>query len=214
MLEYVLKDLITTGIVQDVSGNSHHFEILKGIDFSKTFKTQTKWTSEFITRYETLKLDNPNVDDYTLINQFNLQDHHWNWVSKAINLNNHDYLWFSLEVQGCIEAIIIVYHPQQSRIVSSNIYYIDYLAVAPWNRTIGNSPRKFKALGPLLIKEAGKYIGINLTYGYGFSLHSLPQASSFYSRIGMIDFGADVAKQNLHYFEMKEKQAEDFIYDR
>lgn len=209
-----MKDLISSGNMQDAGGNNYNFNILKGVELSKMFSVQQNWTSEFVIRYQNLKADNPNTSDTDLINQFNLQDHHWNWVSKAIHLDNSDYLWFSLEVGNNVEAIIVVFHPQQSRIIQSDIYYIDYLAVAPWNRDIGKSPRKFKALGPLLIKEAGKYIGTNLTYGYSFSLHSLPQASGFYNRIGMIDFGADIAKQNLHYFEMEEKEAEDFVYDR
>lgn len=209
-----MKDLISSGNIQDTLGNDYNFNILKGIDLSKALSVQQSWTLEFMNRYQILKAQYPNTSQQDLMNQFNLQDAHWNWMGKAMQLNSQDYLWFSFEVGSDIEAIIVVYHPQQSRIIQSNIYYIDYLAVAPWNRVIGSSPRKFKALGPLLIREAGKYIGTNLTYGYSFSLHSLPQASGFYNRIGMVDFGADVTKQNMHYFEMKEQEAEDFVYDR
>ncbi|MDE2362149.1 MAG: hypothetical protein KGM42_05675 [Hyphomicrobiales bacterium] len=42
-------------------------------------------------------------------------------------------------------------------------------------------------------------------------LHSLPQADSFYRRIGMIDLGLDSAYQNLRYFEMTIEQARAFF---
>ena len=205
-------NLISSGSMADENGNSHNYNILEGVDLVKTLDIQKKWIYEFAMRFINLQTDNPGISDFDLMQKYNLQDSHWNWVGKAMQLNNPDYLWFSLESNGQVEAIIVVYHPQKSRIISDDIYYIDYLAVAPWNRVVGNASRKFKGLGPTLIKEAGKYIGVNLSYGYSFSLHSLPQASGFYTRIGMTDFGPDVSKDNMHYFEIQEQIAKDFVY--
>lgn len=43
-------------------------------------------------------------------------------------------------------------------------------------------------------------------FGGRIGLHDLPQAKTFYAdTLGMTDFGADVTKQNLHYFELTEK---------
>ena len=50
-----------------------------------------------------------------------------------------------------------------------------------------------------------------LPYRYGFCLHSLPQANSYYQEIGMVGFGPDSNKENLHYYEMMESETERFI---
>jgi hypothetical protein len=42
-------------------------------------------------------------------------------------------------------------------------------------------------------------------------LHSLPQAETFYSNIGMTNCGIDVSYENLRYFEMTPEQAAAFI---
>jgi hypothetical protein len=93
-----------------------------------------------------------------------------------------------------------------------DVYYNDYLAVAPWNRVIGSSGKEFKGLGTLLLREVGKYFDVSLRYPYGFSLHSLPQAAGYYQGIGMVDFGPDAKKDNLHYFEMNSVDSKGFVY--
>ena len=35
--------------------------------------------------------------------EYNLEDIHWNWMSKALKYNNENYLWFILEIDSTIE---------------------------------------------------------------------------------------------------------------
>jgi hypothetical protein len=90
------------------------------------------------------------------------------------------------------------------------LVYVDYLEVAPWNRPDLGAPQRLRGVGSALITAA-----IALSHDEGFKgrlgLHSLPQADSFYRRIGMIDLGPDSAYQNLRYFEMTVEQARAFF---
>ncbi len=90
------------------------------------------------------------------------------------------------------------------------LVYLDYLEVAPWNRPeLGITPR-LRGTGSALVTAA-----IALSDEEGFKgrigLHSLPQADSFYRKIGMTDLGHDPAYQNLRYFEMTAEQAHAFL---
>ncbi|WP_392342487.1 GNAT family N-acetyltransferase [uncultured Shewanella sp.] len=205
-------NIIANGSVAGEDGKDHLYEVKEGIDLLKTMKIQSDWTDAFIKRFSQLIIDNPSTTQAALITDNNLQDSHWDWINKAIHLNTSDYIWFSLEIDNHIQAVVVIFHPKKSRIEDRDVYYIDYLAVAPWNRVIGQDQRQFKGLGSLLLKEAGKYIDSHLLYQYGFSLHSLPQAATYYQRIGMVDFGPDPTKDNLHYFEMDSVKSEVFVY--
>ncbi|MEP2603260.1 MAG: hypothetical protein ABJH28_17485, partial [Paraglaciecola sp.] len=201
------------GSITGTDGVSYPYTVKEGLNILETMKVQLEWTAEFINRFTQLVSDNPGVSQNDLIVSNNLQDSHWNWVIKAHDfINRQDYIWFSLHANSAIQAMVIVYHPEKSRLEDRDVYYIDYLAVAPWNRVIGSSDKEFKGLGTLLLKEVGKYFDVSLKYPYGFSLHSLPQAATYYQGIGMVDFGPDPKKDNLHYFEMDSVDSKGFVY--
>lgn len=197
--------------VQDTNGNTVKLALCEGVNLMKCLQMQSKWTASFAAQLEQLQNQNPEVELIDLLKKGDFQDAHWKWAEKCLALSTEDYIWFSLESSNDVETAIVIKHPHDSRFNSDAIYYIDYLAIAPWNRQNSISNRKFKGLGPMLMKEAGKYLNVQLKYREGFSLHSLPQASAFYTKIGMIDFGPDVTKQNLNYFEMKQIDAVGFI---
>ena len=81
-----------------------------------------------------------------------------------------------------------------------SIVYVEYLAVAPWNREPIQSPRRFSGCGRSLIKFAVQRSGA-LGYDGRVGLHSLPGSRSFYAGVGFVDLGADEAEGGLHYFE-------------
>lgn len=142
-----------------------------------------------------------------LIKKNNLEDFHWNWLRKAAHCNTNEYHWFFLTADQTIQAICIIYHPKESRIDSKNIFYVDYLATAFWNRDRPGHKKTYSKLGIILLAHSIHYAINNLNYRPGFCLHSLPNAESFYTRIGLTDFGHDEEKENLKFFEAEEAAA-------
>lgn len=133
---------------------------------------------------------------------YNLEDFGWNWFQKALHFHTNKYLWFYLESCGEIQGMAVLYHPQKSFCHPHDIFYIDYLASAPWNRESPVVSKRFSNIGKILIKACTEYCMYTLKYTPGFNLHSLPKAETYYSNIGMTDLGIDSSKGNLKKFEM------------
>ncbi len=93
---------------------------------------------------------------------------------------------------------------------SKKSLYIEFLAVAPWNRETPVTNREFKGVGTILIKCALNYAVNELGLQYGFALHSLPQSKNYYEKIGMIKF-PERDKDNLVYFEMPRDESTEML---
>lgn len=182
-----------------------------GCNFLKCIQMQQSWTKSFIDILQSIQSGSPSTSLEDIYKK-GLQDSHWEWPTKAMHLNSDEYIWFSVEVDSEIEAAIIVYHPTNSRIDSRQLFYVDYLAVAPWNRSSLVATPRFRGLGTKLLKLIGNYIRDTYNYPEGFSLHSLPQATSFYEHIGMVNLGVDAAKSGLLYLEMERQRAQEFYH--
>jgi hypothetical protein len=70
-----------------------------------------------------------------IISSISNEDDHWRWFDKAIHLKGEEYDWFHLYADEKPQAVCIIYHPKESALEPGNIFYIEYLAVAPWNRS-------------------------------------------------------------------------------
>jgi hypothetical protein len=121
-----------------------------------------------------------------------------------------EYEWFYLLSQGKPQGACVFYHPKESIIDEKDIFYIEYVAVAPWNRDTPVTNRKFKGIGTILIKCALNYAVDKLGLQYGFSLHSLSQAKNYYEKIGMINF-PEKDKDRLVYFEMPRDKSTEML---
>jgi hypothetical protein len=89
------------------------------------------------------------------------------------------------------------------------IVYVDYVAVAPWNRKPFQDPQRFRGLGTVML-GAAVALSRNLGYAGRCGLHSLRQSEGFYRQIGMRDFGLDASKSSLRYFEFDAAGASTF----
>ncbi|KUM54996.1 GNAT family N-acetyltransferase [Rheinheimera sp. EpRS3] len=202
-----MKDSVWRGKIADNQSREHDLELLVGLDLVKSMQMQSEWVAQFVNVFDAYRLQFPLKSDSEMLNDCNFGDSHWQWHHKAKVLKSNSYLWFTIENNGSIECAMIVLHPELRRVSPSQIHYVDFLAVAPCNRKTPVSTPKFKGLGTLMLREAGKYINQKLAYEEGFALHSLPQALPYYHQIGMRDFGLDPNKQNLHYLEMEKDRA-------
>lgn len=210
----LLLSLIFEGEIKCLLDNQmKSFQIYKGLDYSNIFSIDRKWSSYFDPIIDKI-LDTCSTDDQIrqMLNDYNISDCMWNWKNKTYHCQSDQYEWFFLLIEDNVEAVCITYHPKCSKFDQQSIIYVDFLAVAPWNRINKYSAtRKYSSLGSILLSNCCIYSKTSLSYRYGFSLHSLPQALGYYIKLGMKDFGIDANKENLNYLEMDESSSHKLV---
>lgn len=185
------------------------FEIFHGWNIIYAMQCDRNWGAFTLKLLKGISDKNYSEDELNeVLSKVQLEDSHWDWFKKSIGFTGDEYEWFYLTVDNKPEGACLIYHPKESAIDNSNnIFYIEFVAVAPWNRGNPLYDIKFKGVGTKLIQTALKYSVDNLGLVYGFSLHSLPQAAGYYEHLGMIGFdGRD--KGRLAYYELPKDLAE------
>ncbi|WP_420234038.1 hypothetical protein ACN079_06490 [Pseudomonas sp. ABY48] len=199
--------IIQKGNLLDLNNCSVEFKIHHGWDIAHGNLCDKLW-GEF--NIKLLRHVRDNCQDENLleteISNLSLEDSHWEWFKKSIACRTDEYHWFFLSADSKPQGACLIYHPKQSIFDKGNIFYIEYLAVAPWNRQNPMSNKQFSGIGSILIKSAIAYSCNALRLRPGFSLHSLPKAKTYYERIGMQHFPS-LDKDQLNYFEMAEAKA-------
>jgi GNAT superfamily N-acetyltransferase len=146
------------------------------------------------------KLGAEGVDIAPILASAQLEDHHWRWLDKSMYYRGDCYKWFFLVAEGYPQAACLIYHPKASVAGAGDIFYVEYIAAAPWNRENVVAERVFKGVGPKLLDRVISYAKDALALRQGFSLHSLPQAVEFYEKLGMKAF-PQYDKGELKFFE-------------
>lgn len=141
-----------------------------------------------------------------------IPDKHWNWRQKASYAPGTNRRVYGLLNAEHVEAAMVLLFGEQSRETGSAapIIYVDYVAVAPWNRAAIQNPERFRKLGTIMLGaavEMSRALGMNGRCG----LHSLPSSEGFYRRIGMKDMDIDPDYHNLRYFEFDAGSAMKFL---
>jgi hypothetical protein len=137
---------------------------------------------------------------------------HWNWSKKIPELRLLESGGFAIDYEGRCQGVMLTKTASYLSLIEKGkpLVYIDYLEAAPWNWKIPSLSKKgdFGGIGSVLFAIAVRQSIDESFYGR-IGLHSLPQAEAFYAQVcGMQDFGPDPKKQNLRYFELSQKQAE------
>ncbi|EIU7205279.1 hypothetical protein [Pseudomonas aeruginosa] len=143
------------------------------------------------------------------------QSSHWLWDEKARATKGLlAYPSFAVVSEGGTQGLMITELLGSCRCPTQfgkPLVYVHFIEVAPWNQVglMVGAPR-LSGVGSVLLSTAiqlSRYEGFEGRIG----LHSLPQSNSWYgNKCGMIDFGPDVSKQGMHYFEMTPEQAKAF----
>lgn len=211
-IEPSTDNLLCEGEVQNViSSKNEAYQIYLGADAVRTNQCDKLWGTfnlkllQFIfdQKYDEATLK--KISDYIQID-----DRHWDWLTKHYLHNSDEYEWFFLVIDKEPQAACLIYHPKKSEIDTGEIFYIEYVAVAPWNRKNPMIDKKYKGAGKEIIKCAMQYAIDALGLRYGFSLHSLPKAKGFYEKIGMT-YLSKFDKQALRYYEMSEETAKSYV---
>lgn len=187
-----------------LNNNENHipYEIKRGWEIHYANDCDITWTAFYTQLFEHLEQQGlPKERLEEILSSLSTQDKHWDWYRKACQHKSDEYEWFFLMVEDIPQGVCIIYHPKSSKLTSGNIFYLEYLAVAPWNRDSLINNRKFKGVGTILLKCAINYAMQTLKLQSGFSLHSLEQAESYYLKIGMTHLSSE-DKPNLKFFEM------------
>jgi len=178
------------------------YEFRCGLDFTLANACDSTWGAfnlRLLRHIEGLNLADGALNE--LLDAVQLDDGHWRWLLKSLLYQGDEYRWFFLVADGAPQAACLIFHPKASAFDGQGIFYIEYIAVAPWNRINPMEGRIFSGLGRLLIGLVNDYAVEHLRLRPGYSLHALPKAVAFYQAIGMQRF-VELDKEGLPYFEL------------
>lgn len=154
------------------------------------------------------ELEVEGVNIAPILESASLEDNHWRWLDKSLYYRGDCYKWFFLIAEDYPQAACLIYHPKSSVVDEGDIFYIEYLATAPWNRKNILAQRVFKGVGQKLLERVIAYAKDDLKLRAGFSLHSLPKAVPFYEKIGMKAFPL-YDKEGLKFFEWVDPETQE-----
>lgn len=210
-------------ILNLVTGSPDTARIMMGLDDTHLTSFRQLWVPQMqdaISEIRDRHTDNSGQIDRDAalaeISEKNLQDSHWEWDTKwRVMEQDLSKVFFAIECDEAAQALMIVdnsaYSCRHSDNAGSNLIYVEYVAVAPWNRRALVDTPQYARLGKTLIGTAIS-LSIEEEFDGWIGLHSLPQSTDFYRNgCGMTDFGPDDDKQGMNYFEMTELQAETFL---
>lgn len=210
-IEVDLSNPESTIKVKQSNNFQSNCSIYVGWDVAKANQIDDIW-SEY--RYKLLEhIHSQDYSDQELLrieNELQFGDGHWDWFNKSICYKSEEYEWFYLYFDGKPQAVCLIYHPKTSVFSGENIFYIEYIAVAPWNRKNPMEVKLFSGLGQIFIQFISNYACEKLGLSQGFSLHSLPGAKSFYLSIGMRNV-PNLSKGSLEFFEMSKENTFNFM---
>jgi len=203
--------VIETGELLNHESTSFKYEITHGWDIFSSHSCDQEWNAFYMGFFEFFYNQNYSKEERSkILSGIQMEDMHWDWFKKSSRYHSDEYEWFYLIANGKPQGAFVFFHPKNSIIDSKDIFYIEFLAVAPWNRETPITNREFKGVGTILIKCALKYAVNTLGLHHGFSLHSLAQAKKYYEKIGMMNF-PERDKGKLFYFEMPRDKSTEML---
>lgn len=204
-IEILLEDSL-----KDLENNLHDFKVVHGRSIDYAIRCDRDWKKFMIEILSNIKVNYSPSEFIAIADSLPFHDSHWEWFTKYRCLAEFNYDWFYIIAENMVQAICITYHPKESLFDKKNIFYIEYIAVAPWNRKSTFIERRYKGLGTLLIKTICNYFHETKHFRYGFSLSAVPEAKGFYESIGMKPF-KEYDHHNLSFYEIDEKSTSKFL---
>jgi len=201
-------------------GKSFKVDLADGLDVAHLDFIEREWAPRLKRQYNLALLhffQLPAADQtqdkwIETLGDYGVQDYRWDWRNKCSIAPASNRIIYSLLNAAEVEAAMMLLLGKISRDPSTPlpIVYVDYVAVAPWNRKPIQQPQRFKNLGTVML---GVAVGASIRDGHDgrCGLHSLPQAEGFYRKIGMSDFGPDAGYSSLRYFEFSAQAARNFV---
>lgn len=193
---------IDTGELSRKTGHKVSYTVINGWNVRASFECDQVWgraTVELLDHIARQGFSGDQLEAVLLSMQ--TEDSHWKWFDKSMKLTSDEYEWFYLYAEGKPQGACVIYHPKESSLAKANIFYVEFIAVAPWNRNCSIRERELAGVGSALLKAALKFSVQKLKLNPGFSLLSLPQAVLYYKKLKMVNIKARDEGQ-LAYFEL------------
>jgi len=195
--------ILNDGLLTTSSGEEYKFEVRHGNDLKSSLDCDASWGAYKLELFEYITEQNYE-EEYLreVLDSIQLEDHHWDWAKKMYYHSSDNYEWLFLYADKKPQGACLIYHPKNSVLeTNSKIFYVEYIAVAPWNRNSLVKQRFFSGVGSTLLKSAQNLAVNQLGLTPGFSLRSLPQSSEYYRKIKMIPVPSE-DDGPLMYFEL------------
>ena len=194
--------VVARGKLDHHTGKKVDYVVVHGWDAQSSMECDLQWkqaTVELLTFIANQDFDDKKLAE--VLASLSMEDDHWEWFKKALAFRTDEYEWFHLCAEGKPQGACVIYHPKESALNGLNIFYVEFIAVAPWNRKNLLRGRVFKGVGRALLTAALKFAVQRLKLSPGFCLHSLPGARDFYLGLQMVNVAAR-DKDTLLYFEL------------
>jgi len=193
---------IEQGELTHSTGKKFPFKIIHGWDAKASLQCDIQWKAAWLALLELIeKTESDPTKQAEILETISTEDAHWRWFDKAIDYGTDEYEWFHLHADGKPQAACLIYHPKPSVLEPGDIFYVEFVAVAPWNRECKIRPREFKGLGKIILRAAQRFAVTDLKLRPGFCLHSLPKAEVVYANLNMVTVKGQ-EKDSLRYFEL------------
>ncbi|HEV2692705.1 MAG TPA: hypothetical protein VG347_07380 [Verrucomicrobiae bacterium] len=199
---------IEHGELLHISEEKFPYKIIHGWDLTASHECDRLWKEGWVAIFKQIEQLEPDEKKQAeLLASISTEDIHWNWFAKAVNSSTDEYEWFHLYANNKPQATCLIYHPEASALESGDIFYVKFVAVAPWNRKCDFRPREFKRLGEIILRAAQRFAVKELKLRPGFCLHSLPKAEEFYTKLKMVKVSGKEDAQLLPYYELPQALA-------
>lgn len=198
---------IEQGELAHVSKGKVAYRIVHGWSLESSFECDTSWKQGWLALFQQIQQIEPDETKQSeLLATISTEDFHWDWFKKAVAYSTDEYEWFHLYADGKPQAACLIYHPKPSALERGDIFYVEFVAVAPWNRKCDFRVRDFGRLGETILRAAQRFAVKELKLRPGFGLHSLPKAEGFYTNINMVKVPGE-EKDTMLYFELSQAHA-------
>lgn len=193
---------IRNGAILGSVGKPSSYKIFNGNSCFLSSEADQKWQLFYLELFGKAKASASDFADLeSKLKSIVMEDRHWRWLDKSIIHASNEYEWFYLIADDEVQGMCLVYHPKDALLETGKIFYVEYVAIAPWNRRSMLNDRRYEQIGTILLKAASEFAHNQLSLKPGFSLHSLPQSESYYTRQGMVTVSGQ-EKDTMKYFEM------------
>jgi len=146
---------IEHGELTHVSDGKVPYKIIHGWDLKSSHECDILWKQAWLNLFEQIQQSEPDeTRQKEILASISTEDIHWDWFKKAVDYSTDEYEWFHLYADGKPQAACLIYHPKASALEPGDIFYVEFVAVAPWNRTCELRPRKFRGLGEIVLRAA------------------------------------------------------------
>jgi hypothetical protein len=203
---------IEQGELTHVSKKKIPYRIVNGWSLESSVECDTLWKQGWVALFKQIQQAEPDeTKQNEILDSISMEDFDWDWFRKAIAFTSDEYEWFHLYAEGKPQAACLIYHPKPSALEPGDIFYVKFVAVAPWNRPCDFRPREFQQVGKIILRAAQRFAVKELKLRPGFCLHALPKAEGFYAKLKMVRVAGKEDAESLAYFELPQALATELM---